>query len=53
MYVGAWSHDNHMTSVQTKDLAAVHMGTKFSCQFSLKEIEARWQALLYDKHISR
>jgi microspherule protein 1 len=26
---------------------------KFSCKFTLKEIEARWQALLYDKHISK
>jgi microspherule protein 1 len=38
---------------QTNDLAAVHAGVKFSCKFTLKEIEARWQALLYDKHISK
>ena len=55
--LGVLSCDSHMTVtpvfLQTNDLSAVHAGVKFSCKFTLKEIESRWQALLYDKHISK
>lgn len=39
--------------LQTNDLAAVHLGVKFSCRFTLKEIEERWYALLYEPQISK
>lgn len=38
---------------QTNDLAAVHLGVKFSCRFTLREVEDRWYALLYDPQISK
>ena len=38
---------------QTNDLAAVHLGVKFSCRFTLKEVQERWYALLYDPQISK
>ncbi|XP_017795325.1 PREDICTED: microspherule protein 1-like [Habropoda laboriosa] len=31
----------------------VHRGTKFSCRFTLQEIQQRWYALLYDSAVSR
>lgn len=34
-------------------LFKVHRGTKFSCRFTLQEIQQRWYALLYDSAISR
>lgn len=37
---------------QTNDLAAVYLGIKFSCRFTLREIEERWYALLYNPQIS-
>ncbi len=37
---------------QTNDLTAVYLGIKFSCRFTLKEIEERWHALLYNPQIS-
>lgn len=33
---------------QTKDLAAVIRAVKFSCHFTLAEIQERWYALMYD-----
>ncbi|XP_046843743.1 microspherule protein 1-like [Xenia sp. Carnegie-2017] len=52
----AYEAQSHMflkeqpTSVylQTNDLNAVHVGCKFSCRFTLNEVEDRWFALLYD-----
>ena len=31
----------------------VHRGVKFSCRFTLQEIQQRWYALLYDAPVSR
>ncbi|KAM4699118.1 microspherule protein 1 isoform 5-T5 [Discoglossus pictus] len=41
------------TVLQTNDLQAVHLGVKFSCRFTLNEIQERWYALLYDPVISK
>ena len=38
---------------QTNDLTAVHLGVNFSCRFTLREVEERWYALLYDPQISK
>ena len=38
---------------QTKDLAAVMKVVKFSCHFTLAEIQERWYALMYDPVISQ
>lgn len=38
---------------QTNDLRMVHRGTKFSCKFTLQEMQARWYSLLYEPSISR
>lgn len=37
---------------QTDDLQMVHRGTKFSCRFTLQEIETRWVLLMYNETIS-
>lgn len=29
------------------------MGTKFSCRFTVQELQQRWYALLYDQAVSR
>ncbi|CAH0546204.1 unnamed protein product [Brassicogethes aeneus] len=38
---------------QTNDLRTVHLGTKFSCKFTVQELQQRWYALLYDQSVSR
>lgn len=38
---------------QTNDLRTVHRGVKFSCKFTVPELQARWYSLLYDEPISR
>nr|CAI5828531.1 unnamed protein product [Callosobruchus analis] len=38
---------------QTNDLRTVHLGTKFSCKFTVQELQQRWYALLYDQAVSR
>ncbi|XP_077644826.1 microspherule protein 1-like [Lonchura striata] len=38
---------------KTNDLSSVHLGVKFSCRFSLREIQERWYALLYDPVVCR
>lgn len=38
---------------QTNDLKMVHRGTKFSCKFTLNELQNRWYALLYEEAVSR
>lgn len=43
-----------ITSVtQTCDLQTIHLAVRFSCNFTLKEIQDRWFALLYDPLVSR
>ncbi|XP_068144238.1 microspherule protein 1-like [Drosophila tropicalis] len=38
---------------QTNDLRTTHLGVKFSCKFTLQELQQRWYALLYDPTVSR
>lgn len=38
---------------QTNDLKMVHRGTKFSCKFTVAEMQSRWYSLLYEEPISR
>lgn len=40
-------------ALQTNDLTSVHLGVKFSCRFTLREVQERWYALLYDPVISK
>ena len=37
---------------QTSSIMSVFLGTKFSCKFTLKEVEERWDVLLYNSAIS-
>lgn len=39
--------------LQTNDLRMVHRGTKFSCKFTLSELQTRWFSLLYEPALSR
>lgn len=38
---------------QTNDLKTVFRGTKFSCKFTMQELQSRWYSLLYEEPISR
>jgi microspherule protein 1 len=38
---------------QTNDIRMVHRGTKFSCKFTVQEMQSRWYSLLYEEPISR
>lgn len=42
-----------MFFIQTNDLRMVHRGVKFSCRFTVAELQSRWYALLYNAEISR
>ncbi|XP_007908189.1 microspherule protein 1 isoform X2 [Callorhinchus milii] len=55
--LGRWKPTDDLllinTVLQTNELTAVHLGVKFSCRFTLREIQERWYALLYDPVISK
>lgn len=38
---------------QTNDIRTVHRGVKFSCKFTIQELQNRWYSLLYEEPISR
>ncbi|KAF5303984.1 hypothetical protein FQA39_LY01769 [Lamprigera yunnana] len=55
--LGRWKPTDDLALIigvqQTNDLKLVHLGTKFSCKFTVQELQQRWYALLYDQAVSR
>lgn len=55
--LGRWKPADDLTLIlavqQVNDLFAVYKGVKFSCKFSIQEVEDRWYALLYCAPIQR
>ncbi|XP_047985419.1 microspherule protein 1 [Leguminivora glycinivorella] len=55
--LGRWKPTDDLALIlgvqQTNDLRIVHRGIKFSCRFTLGELQSRWYALLYNTEISR
>ncbi|XP_059048161.1 microspherule protein 1 [Achroia grisella] len=55
--LGRWKPTDDLALIlgvqQTNDLRVVHRGIKFSCRFTIGELQSRWYALLYNAEISR
>ncbi|CAH2050129.1 unnamed protein product, partial [Iphiclides podalirius] len=55
--LGRWKPTDDLALIlgvqQTNDLRIVHRGVKFSCRFTVGELQSRWYALLYNAEISR
>jgi len=55
--LGRWKATDDLALItavgQTKDLGTVIKGVKFSCHFTLAELQERWYALMYDPIISK
>ncbi|KAF9423275.1 hypothetical protein HW555_001344 [Spodoptera exigua] len=55
--LGRWKPTDDLALIlgvqQTNDLRIVHRGVKFSCRFTVSELQSRWYALLYNAEISR